>query len=184
MLSLFFLWKISQWVEFMKVLTICGQESSINFYSWIIGFLKISKSKVGYCWWRMNGNNRQVTGKQWSNWPEYMQHVILFRTCISAWKHVLFITFSVWLHQHFSIGCCLNIKCLKIWHLKSPTYIKWQLFTNLVRVYQQARYTKLGSVGSRWGKFISTQEWNMPNYIHLQLLFVQFWMVLEDGTCD
>lgn len=149
-----------QWVEFKKVQATCGQESS-----WIKGFLKISKSEVGYCWWRKNENNIQITGKQWSNWPEYMKYVVLFRTLFLP-EYISFITSSVWLHQHFSIGCCLNIRCLKIWHLKSPTHIKWQLFSNLVKLYQQARYTKLGSVGRRWGKFISIQKWNTSNYTH------------------
>lgn len=86
----FFLWKISQWVEFKKVQATCGQERT-----WIKGFLKISKSELGYCWWRKNENNRQITGKQWSNWPEYMQYVVLFRTFISAWIYLIYYFFSL-----------------------------------------------------------------------------------------
>lgn len=110
-----------------------------------------------------------------------MRYVVLFRTFTSSWKCVLFLAFSVWLHQHFSIDCCLNIRCLKIWHLKSPFYIKWQLFTNPVRLNQQAKYTKLGSIGGRWeNSLVFRNKICLMTYI-LQLP-VQFWMVLEDGA--
>lgn len=147
-------YKVFWFVEFKNIQSICDQESRFISAEELMVFWK-------YLNWNLvifNTERMKILDKSLGNRTGLnICNILLFSGLLSLPENLFYLlnfrfTPSTFQHRLLFIHLVLNNLTLE-----NSSYV--------LRFYQQARHIKLGSAGSRWGKFIGIQELNISNHL-------------------